>query len=95
MIHVFKSSSNSTGIIKLDRSAVRDNHRNGRQTNILIDTNILITIESAYKTPQRHKELKDAGLIDLTRLTEHREIWRLYLARSRLSGTASSAESAC
>lgn len=64
MIRAFKSSSNSTEIINLDRDAIRENHRNGRQTNIMFDTNILIAIESAYKTGQRHQELKNAGVLN-------------------------------
>ncbi len=70
MIHAFKSSSNSPNIIKLDRDAIRGNYRNGRQTNIMVDTNILLTIETAYSKSQRHKDLKDAGVLELTRLIE-------------------------
>lgn len=70
MIRAFKASSDSPEVIPLDRDAIRRNHRNGRQTNILFDTNILITIENAYRTDHRHKALKDAGVLELTRLIE-------------------------
>lgn len=80
MIRAFKSSSNSTEIINLDRDAIRENHRNGRQTNIMFDTNILIAIESAYKTGQRHQDLKNAGILELTRLIEKTSKYGVFIS---------------
>ena len=80
MIGAFKSSSNSTEIINLDRDAIRENHRNGRQTNIMFDTNILIAIESAYKTGQRHQELKDSGVLELARLIEKTSKYGVFIS---------------
>lgn len=80
MIRAFKSSSNSTEIINLDRDAIRENHRNGRQTNIMFDTNILIAIESAYKTGQRHQELKNAGVLELARLIEKTSRYGVFIS---------------
>ena len=68
MIRVFKSSSNEVGVAALDKRAIRLNHSSGRQTNILFDTNIMITIEGAYPSGRRHQELKDAGIFDLSEL---------------------------
>jgi hypothetical protein len=69
-VHTFKSSSSSPEIVSITRNAIRENHLKNRQTNVMVDTNILLTIESAYKGSQRHKDLKDAGIIDLARLIE-------------------------
>ncbi|WP_244557245.1 hypothetical protein [Agrobacterium tumefaciens] len=80
MIRAFKSSSNSTEIINLDRDAIRENHRNGRQTNVMFDTNILIAIESAYKTGQRHHELKNAGVLELARLIEKTSKYGVFIS---------------
>lgn len=80
MIYAFKASSNSPEVVKLDRNAIRENHRNGRQTNVMFDTNILITIESAYRTAQRHKELKDAGVLELTRLIEKTSKYGVFIS---------------
>lgn len=80
MIHAFKSSSNSAEIINLDRDAIRENHRNGRQTNIMFDTNILIAIEGAYKTGQRHQELKNAGVLELARLIEKSSKYGVFIS---------------
>ncbi len=80
MIHAFKSSSNSPEIIKLDRDAIRENYQKGRQTNIMVDTNILITIESAYETTQRHKELRDSGVLELTRLIEKTSKYGVFIS---------------
>lgn len=80
MIFAFKASSNFPEVIKLDRNAIRENHRKGRQTNIMFDTNILITIESAYQTDQRHKELKDSGVLALTRLIEKTSKYGVFIS---------------
>lgn len=80
MIHTFKSSSDSTEIIELDRAAILKNRDNRRQTNIMFDTNILITIERAYKTTQRHKELKDAGVLELARLIEKTSRYGVFIS---------------
>jgi len=69
-VHTFKSSSRSAEIVRINKDAIRENHRNRRQTNVMVDTNILLTIEIAYNGSQRHKDLKDAGIIDLARLIE-------------------------
>lgn len=67
-VHIFKSSSSSPEIIRINEAAIRENHRRRRLTNVLVDTNILLTIEIAYNGSQRHKDLKDAGIVDLARL---------------------------
>ncbi|MDK4729472.1 hypothetical protein [Rhizobium phaseoli] len=69
-VHTFKSSSSSPEIIKINKGLIRENYRNRRQTNVMVDTNILLTIEIAYNGSQRHKDLKDAGIVDLARLIE-------------------------
>lgn len=67
MIRVFKSSSGSPTLVELNADAIAANNVAGRQTNIVIDTNIMISIESAYRTSYRHKALKDAGLLDFVK----------------------------
>ncbi|MGY4751957.1 hypothetical protein ACVNHC_19035 [Pannonibacter sp. Q-1] len=67
-VHIFKSSSSSPEIIRINEAVIRENHRHRRLTNVLVDTNILLTIEIAYNGSQRHKDLKDAGIVDLARL---------------------------
>lgn len=80
MIRVFKSSSNEVGIAALDKKAIRLNHNNGRQTNILLDTNILITIEGAYRSGRRHQELKDTGIFDLSELIRKNAKWGVFIS---------------
>ncbi|NKL21121.1 hypothetical protein GFM07_18910 [Rhizobium leguminosarum bv. viciae] len=79
-IKAFKSSSSSLNVIKLDRDVIRENHQNGRQTNVMVDTNILLTIEIAYNGSQRHKDLEDAGVLELARLIEETSKYGVFIS---------------
>lgn len=60
---MFKSSSGSPSLLELDDFVISSKNKAGRKINIIIDTNIMITIERAYNTGARHKSLKDAGVL--------------------------------
>lgn len=64
---MFKSSSGSPTLVELSADAISANNAAGRQTNIVIDTNIMIAIESAYRTGYRHKALKSAGVLEFVK----------------------------
>ena len=69
-IHVFKSSNDGATAVRLDKSIIRNNSTTGYSTNILLDTNILIDIEAAYRTKSRHKFLREAGVIELVKMVK-------------------------
>lgn len=70
VVHVFKSSHDGVEAISLDKSIIRKNFASDCSTNILLDTNILIDIESAYSTRSRHRLLKKAGVVQLADLVK-------------------------
>ncbi|WP_246787286.1 hypothetical protein [Rhizobium leguminosarum] len=46
----------------------------------MVDTNILLTIEIAYNGSQRHKDLEDAGVLELARLIEETSKYGVFIS---------------
>lgn len=80
MIRVFKSTSNSQDLVELDTGAIMENHFKGRKTSIIIDTNIMLYIEDAYHSGERHKKLKDWGVLHLAKMVRKNGKYGVFLS---------------
>ncbi|MES3100569.1 hypothetical protein [Sphingomonas faeni] len=68
MLRVFRFSESYPELVDFDRDAVISNFGLGRQTSIILDTNVMVEIEGAYRTKQPHAKLTEAGIIHFARM---------------------------
>lgn len=68
MLRIFQSSFRQDELIEFDHTIAMNNHKMGRQTNIIFDTNVMIDIDSAYRTNHPHTKLKEAGIVRLVEM---------------------------
>lgn len=80
MLRVFQPSSDRDELIEFDSTIAIKNYRKGRQTSIIFDTNVLIDIDSAYRTKSPHSKLKEAGIVQFIKLIAKNSKYGIFIS---------------